>query len=695
MQKQVRIGVDIGGTFTDFVLEDGARQFSLKLLTTTDAPERAVIEGVREILAIAEVPATSVTAIVHGTTLATNAVIERKGAKVGFVTTEGFRDTLEMAYEHRYDQYDLLVDKPLPLVPRQLRFPVTERIGVDGRVLKPLDEAAVRAVGESLRNEGVEAVAIGFLQSFANHAHEERAADILREMLPGVPVSVSSDVSPEIREYERFTTVTANAYVQPLMSRYLGRLDTGLRDLGIAAPIYLIQSNGGLCDIATASRFPVRLLESGPAGGAIFAASLANELKIDKALLLDIGGTTAKLCFIDDGKPQTARGMEVARIDRFKPGSGLPLRFPVVELCEMGAGGGSIARIDRLGRLAVGPQSAGSTPGPACYGRGGSEATVTDAHLALGRLDPDRFAAGTVKLTRDKAERALSASVGDKMGLATDKAAVGVIEIANENMANAAREHAIEVGHGTAGRTLIAIGGAAALHAADLAAKLDMAAVVVPQSAGVGSAVGFLRAPVAFEKARSQHQILTRFDAKSALSVIDVLAADTAAEIANAAEHEAPRVSVSAQMRYRGQGHEITVPVDHERLGIEGATYLRTTFAASYDELYGRTIAGKDIEILAWTVRSELPIEAASSATSAEADASISEQSWEIVEQSGRTVTARVLDRTALGAEETTEGPLLVVDTGTTILVPTGFTARVIGAGHLILERSAAKGADA
>lgn len=694
MQKQVRIGVDIGGTFTDFVLEDGARQVSLKLLTTTDAPERAVIEGVAQILATAEVPAAAVTAIVHGTTLATNAVIERKGAKVGFVTTEGFRDTLEMAYEHRYDQYDLLVDKPLPLVPRRLRFPVTERIAVDGRVLKPLDEAAVRAVGESLRDEGVEAVAVGFLQSFANHAHEERAAEILREMLPDVPVSVSSDVSPEIREYERFTTVTANAYVQPLMSRYLGRLETGLRELGIAAPIYLIQSNGGLCDIATASRFPVRLLESGPAGGAIFAASLASELAIDKALLLDIGGTTAKLCFIDDGKPQTARGMEVARIDRFKPGSGLPLRFPVVELCEMGAGGGSIARIDRLGRLAVGPQSAGSNPGPACYGRGGSEATVTDSHLALGRLDPDRFAAGTVKLARDKAETALSASIGDKMGLATDKAAVGVIEIANENMANAAREHAIEVGRGTAGRTLIAIGGAAALHAADLAAKLDMAAVVVPQSAGVGSAVGFLRAPVAFEKARSQHQTLTRFDVDAALAAIDALAADTTAEVAGASETETPRVSVTAQMRYRGQGHEITVPVDHVQLAGDGAAYLRTAFAAAYDELYGRTIAGKDIEILAWTVRSELPIAAASSATSADAAAAVSEQSWEVVEQSGRTVTARVLDRTALTGE-TAEGPLLVVDTGTTILVPTGFTARVIGAGHLLLERSAAKGADA
>ncbi|MBV8512484.1 MAG: hydantoinase/oxoprolinase family protein, partial [Xanthobacteraceae bacterium] len=432
MQK-ARLGIDIGGTFTDFVLEHGPRQLCLKLLTTPQAPERAVLDGVAQLLRLADLAPDEIGMVVHGTTLATNAMIERRGAKVAFLTTEGFRDTLEMAYEHRYDQYDLLVDKPKPLVPRRLRLPVPERIGADGRVRSPLDEAAVRALAETIAGNGAEAVAIGFLHSYANDTHEVQAAHILREALPDLPISMSSDVSPEMREYERFSTVVANAYVQPLMARYLSGLRDGLARLGVTAPLLLMQSNGGLCDVETAIRYPVRLMESGPAGGAIFAAAMARELRIDKALLLDIGGTTAKLCFIDDGRPQTARSLEVARIDRFKAGSGLPLRFPVVELCEIGAGGGSIASIDRLGRLKVGPQSAGSEPGPACYRRGGRGATLTDAQLVLNRLDPKHFAAGSIALDVAAAETAIAADLAQPLGRTPREAAMGIVEVVNEN----------------------------------------------------------------------------------------------------------------------------------------------------------------------------------------------------------------------------------------------------------------------
>ena len=688
MQK-ARLGIDIGGTFTDFVLEHGPRQVCLKLLTTPQAPERAVLDGVAQLLRAAELMADAIGMVVHGTTLATNAMIERRGAKVAFLTTEGFRDTLEMAYEHRYDQYDLLVDKPKPLVPRTLRLPVPERIGADGRVRTPLDEAAVRRLATTIATSGAEAIAVGFLHSYANNAHEVQTARILREALPTLPISISSDVSPEMREYERFSTVVANAYVQPLMARYLSGLRDGLARLGVTAPLLLMQSNGGLCDIDTAVRYPVRLMESGPAGGAIFAAALARELGIPKALLLDIGGTTAKLCFIDEGRPQTARSLEVARIDRFKAGSGLPLRFPVVELCEIGAGGGSIATIDRLGRLKVGPQSAGSEPGPACYGRGGHAATLTDAQLVLNRLDPTHFAAGSIALDAAAADTAITTDVAQPLGGTSREAAIGVVEVVNENMANAAREHAIDVAKGTAQRTLIAIGGAAALHAADLAAKLDIDEVVVPNAAGVGSAVGFLRAPLAFEKSRSQHQLLSRFVPETALGVIARLIQETCAALAHAGETKTPHVSIWAQMRYRGQGSELSVAVDRETLASEGARHLRTAFERAYQDQYGRTI-GNDVELLGWTVRAELPITWSLPTTNPSPCTALPDAEHMLIEQSSAvSVSARRLARPALREQQIVLGPALIVDEGTTIVVPSNFVAEVLTGGHLRLQTAA------
>ena len=508
-----RLAVDIGGTFTDVVLETSDRAHSIKLLTTPDAPERAVLDGVRAILAEARVAASDVTLVVHGTTLATNALIERKGAHTALLTTDGFRDSVEMAWEHRFEQYDIYMERPEPLVPRDLRFGIPERVAADGAVLLALDEAAVRAVAVELRRRKIEAVAVCFLHSFTHEAHERRAGQILAEELPGVAISLSCEVCPEIREYERTSTTIANAYVLPRMAGYLGQLERDLKKEGIAGPLLLMMSSGGITTVDTARRYPVRLVESGPAGGAILALTVAAENGLARAVAFDMGGTTAKLTLLDDLELQRSRQFEVARAYRFVQGSGIPVRIPVIELVEIGAGGGSIARLDALGRIQVGPDSAGSVPGPACYGNGGTEPTVTDADTALGRLDPARFAGGALPLYPDKARTALQALAG---ALQTDAqgAAAGVAEIVDETMACAARVHAVENGKDTADRTLIAFGGAAPLHAARLARKLGMKRVVVPVGAGVGSAFGFLRAPIAYEVVRTRHVRLDLFDAK-------------------------------------------------------------------------------------------------------------------------------------------------------------------------------------
>ncbi|MBV8391798.1 MAG: hydantoinase/oxoprolinase family protein, partial [Alphaproteobacteria bacterium] len=398
---KARLAVDIGGTFTDLCLEQNGKLTSTKVLTTPRAPEEGVLTGIAEIVKLSGLKPAELGLIIHGTTLATNAIIERKGAKTALIVTEGFRDSIEMAFEHRFEQYDIFMVKPSPLVPRDLRFGVPERLDGRGNVLLPLDEAAVKALAPKLKAAGIEAVAIGYMHAYLDGTHERRTRDILAGLLPGVSFTLSSEVSPEIREYERWSTATANAYVQPVMDRYLGRLDKALKERGFTCPLFMITSGGGLTALDTARKFPIRLVESGPAGGAILAAALARQCGLDKVLSFDMGGTTAKICLIDDGEPQHSRTFEVARQYRFLKGSGLPLRIPVIEMVEIGAGGGSIATVDALGRIAVGPESAGSEPGPACYGRGGAAPTVTDADLALGRIDPKRFAGGTIALQSD------------------------------------------------------------------------------------------------------------------------------------------------------------------------------------------------------------------------------------------------------------------------------------------------------
>jgi N-methylhydantoinase A len=605
----VRLGVDIGGTFTDVALEAGERRYTAKNLTTPRAPEQGVLTAVASVLSQAGVAPGDVSLVIHGTTLATNALIERKGAKTALLTTEGFRDVIEIRHENRFEQYDVNIDLPPPLVPRRLRLPVRERIDAQGKVLIPLDEASVAAALDVLERQEIEAVAVGFLHSFTNPDHERRVGEAIAKRLSGFAVTLSSDVSPEMREYERFSTACANAYLQPLMSRYLGRLESELGRAGFHCPMLLMTSGGGITTVETASRFPVRLVESGPAGGAIFAACIARQNGLGEVVSFDMGGTTAKICLIDGAKPQTARTFEVARIYRFLKGSGLPLRIPVIEMVEIGAGGGSIASVDALGRIAVGPHSAGSEPGPVCYGRGGVEPTVTDADLALGRIDPATFSGGKMSLDAEAARSALAARIGARLDLAQEHAALGVSEMVDENMANAARVHAIESGKDLRPRTMIAFGGAAPLHAARVAEKLGIGRVLIPSNAGVGSAVGLLRAPVAYEIVRSRLMRLSAFDAEAVNRLFAEMRAEAEAIVRRGSPAGSLTEQRSAFMRYRGQGHEIGVSLPVRALAAADRATITSLFEEAYRRLYSRSIPGAEIEILSWVISVAAPEE--------------------------------------------------------------------------------------
>ena len=690
MAVKGRLGVDIGGTFTDVALEVGVRRFSAKLLTTPHAPEHAVLAAIQVVLAEAGLAPGDLSIIIHGTTLATNAIIERKGAKTALITTEGFRDTVEIRHENRFEQYDVNIDLPPPLVPRRLRWVVPERTDARGRVIVPLDEAAVAALGPRLDAEGIESIAVGFLHSYVNPAHELRTRELLLEHLRGVTMTLSCEVSPEMREYERLSTACANAYVQPMIGRYLVNLETLLHEQGFVCPLFLMTSGGGLTTVETAIRFPVRLVESGPAGGAIFASHIARQCALDKVLSYDMGGTTAKICLIDDLQPQTSRAFEVARVYRFKKGSGLPLRIPVIEMVEIGAGGGSIARVDPLRRITVGPDSAGADPGPACYGNGGTLPSVTDADLLLGRIDPTGFSGGSMALDRDAAEAAMQREVADKLDLALELAALGVSEIVDENMANAARVHAIESGKDARGRTLVAFGGAAPLHAARMADKLGLDRVLVPSNAGVGSAVGFLRAPIAYEVVRTQLQRLDNFDGGSANTLLAAMYAE-AEEIVRRGEPEAVLTeNRSALMRYRGQGHEIAVPLAAKTYRRDDAGELIAAFEETYRRLYSRIIPGVEVEVLSWVVlvSGPAPVEAEAPPAAPAGRAAVPARRRPVFDpETAEFVDVAIYERAALLPGATLKGPAVVVEDETSTVIGRNFDARIDAFGYIELVR--------
>lgn len=683
-----RLAVDIGGTFTDLALEAGGVRTTLKVLTTQDAPEQGVIDGTPRILRSAGVRPNDIGIVIHGTTLATNAIIERKGAKTALITTAGFRDVLAMGNESRYDQYDLNIVLPEPLAPRYLRLPVPERLDNEGNVLLPLDERAVRALVPLLKREGVEAIAVGFLHAFVSPLHERRVREILAEELPGVPVSLSSEVSPEMREWERFSTTVANAYVQPRMSRYLAALQERLQRLGVRAPIFLMLSGGGLTTIETACRFPIRLVESGPAGGAIFSAHIAKECGLEQVLSLDMGGTTAKICLIDQFRPQTARSFEIARVGRFRKGSGLPLRIPVIEMVEIGAGGGSLAHVDGMGRIAVGPESAGADPGPACYGRGGTRPAVTDANLLLGRYDAARFAGGTMQLDEGAARTAVAEHIGGPLALDAELAALGVIEMVDENMANAARVHAIESGKTYAGRTLIAFGGGGPVHGFRIAEKIGIDRVLVPTGAGVGSAIGFLRAPVGYEVVRSLYQRFSTFDVDAVNELLSDMAGEAATVVAQGSFGAPMRESRVAYMRYVGQGHEIPVPLPARRLTRDDVAAIRADYDREYTRFYDRPVPGSDVEIMSYAVLiATIPDEAAPSSTDDEARAGTRRTQLVRDTVTGEVSEWRVVDRASLAPGEKLHGPAIIAEDETSTLVGRGWSAVKNSFGYIELLR--------
>ena len=691
-----RLGVDVGGTFTDLVLHDPRRDLVCtgKLLTTPDDPSEAIVAGVVRLIAESGLQPADLHSIVNGTTLVTNAVIERTGAAVGLITTRGFRDVIEVGKEIRYDLYDLFLEAPPTLVPRHRRLEVPERLDVEGEVLLPLDETAVATTARELvEQHAVEAIAISFLHAYRNPRHERRAAEIVRALYPDLPLTLSSEVAPEIREFQRTSTACANAYVQPLLRRYLDRLEQRLTAIGFAGRLYVMLSGGGIAAIQEAKAYPIRLIESGPAAGAGAASFLARLARLDRVVSFDMGGTTAKMCLIENGAPDHKFDFEAGRVRRFVKGSGLPLKVSVVDMIEIGAGGGSIARIEPgSGLMKVGPRSAGAKPGPVCYGLGGSEPTVTDADLLLGRLNPDYFLGGEMHLERDRVQHAFAQGVMHKLGLSTSETALGVQRIVDETMAAATRVHLAEKGRDPRRYTLIAFGGAGPVHACNLARLLKMRRVLVPLGAGVASALGFLVAPPATDMVRSYVARLERLD----WNVINALFAEMTAQgrkllVEAGADPDRIMLKPSADMRHVGQGFEIPVPLPATSLGANEVSAIRGAFIATYRERFSRIVEDAPIEALSWRLACVAPgddirIGGRTTAIGAAAAAPPCRGTRDVLFEGAGFVRCTVYDRYALVPGAHFEGPALVEERESTCCIPPDAQVAVDEFLNLLIE---------
>ena len=670
----MRIGADVGGTFTDIVLEAKGEIFSTKVLTTYESPEMGILQGIHAVIEDSGSDLSELDSFIHGTTLATNALISRTGATTAFVTTKGFRDTIEMRTESRFEQYDLNLELPKPLIERKDRYVLSERVSADGSVLLPFDQMEAKNLIKllSLEENGYEAVAVGFIHSYMNDKHESLFQQMLLEQLPNIKVSISSEVSPQMREFERFNTVCANAYVQPMMASYLERLKTKLAEAGAKCDIHLIHSGGGLISIESAIKFPVRLIESGPAGGAIFASEIAARHGIDAALSYDMGGTTAKICLIDEQSPRSAKTFEVARTHRFTKGSGMPISIPVIEMIEIGAGGGSIANVDDLKQIRVGPLSAGSEPGPAAYGLGGSLATVTDANVLLGRISPETFGADDIDLIPEESRKALLTDVAEPLETEVENAAIGVIEVVDENMANAARVHAVENGRDVSQYTMIAFGGGAPLHASRLCDKLEIERLIVPPGAGVGSAIGFLQTPFSYEALKSFYVSIENFDHKRVNQLLGDLTSEATEFVMEASDENIhPKnliVERCAFMRYAGQGWEITVPLENDTFDYLGIELLNNKFEKTYEEHFGRAIEGLQIEVVGWSVKVTSPRPETEKTITVDSENIVTTDSKRVVYDpaKGTEVEASVFQRENLNPGDCVMGPAIIVESQTT-----------------------------
>ncbi|MCC7429026.1 MAG: hydantoinase/oxoprolinase family protein [Alphaproteobacteria bacterium] len=690
----LRIGIDIGGTFTDFVAVDdrSGRIFTEKVLTTPHDPAEAVLRGLDLMFAAHGFEASTIAAVIHGTTLVANALIERKGAVTALVTTAGFRDALEIRREWRYDAYDLFFTLPAPLVPRRLRFEVPERLGADGSLVVPFDTTAAERVAEQLRAAGIEAVAVCFLHAYRDGAHEARMREVLGRIAPGLPVSLSHEVAPERGEFERASTTAANAYVQPLFRRYLGRLDESLGARGIGREMLMMLSDGGVIGARAAAGQPVRLVQSGPAGGAQATALIGRLAGAELVFGFDMGGTTAKSCLIEHGQPMRTTDFEVARQHRFKRGSGLPLKVPVVDMIEIGAGGGSIARLSGTGLIEVGPASAGADPGPACYSRGGSEPTVTDCDLVLGLIDAGRFLGGDMALDIAAARAAIETRLARPLGLSVEAAAVGVFETVTENMAQSAAIHAIERGRRIADAVMVPIGGAGPVHAAAIARRLGVRRVVCPLGAGVASALGFLAAPVSFAVVRDDLAPLSGSERPRWNRLVAAMQAEAMAPLAQSGIAAADAgTRIEAHLRYRGQGHEIAVEVPGAWLAGDGemaAASLGCAFADTYRALYGR-VETVPVEITSWRVVVSGPLPRVVPqlpAGHARGDGALRGRRPVWFAEARGFVDTPVFDRYALGPGWQAEGPAVVEERESTAIAPPGARLAVDSALNLVIE---------
>ena len=693
--RTARVGVDVGGTFTDLVLHDPSRDLvhTGKLLTTPDDPSAAIITGLTRLLREVGMQPADLHSVVHGTTLITNTIIERTGATVGLLTTEGFRDSIEIGRETRYDLYDLFFDSPPTLVPRYRRLEVPERISADGEVLLALDEEALaRAARQLVERDGCEALAIAFMHAYRAPAHEQRAAEIVRALYPGLPLSLSAEVAPEIREFERSSTACANAYVQPLMRRYLDRLEASLAGIGFAGRLYVMLSGGGITTVREAKEFPIRLIESGPAAGAMAASFLARLAGLDRVVSFDMGGTTAKMCLVEDGAPDHKFDFEAGRVRRFQKGSGLPLKVSVVDMIEIGAGGGSMAHVDPgSGLMKVGPRSAGAQPGPVCYGRGGTQPAVTDADLLLGRLDPEYFLGGEMALDVGRVRQAFAETIAARIGVEVQTAALGVQRIVDETMAAATRMHLAEKGRDPRKYTLIAFGGAGPVHAHNLARLLKMGKVVVPLGAGVASALGFLVAPPATDMVTSYVTRLERADWRHINAVFAGMRARGEQLLTEAGADPAQiAYRPSAEMRHVGQGFEIPVTLPGLSLSAADLPAIRAAFFDSYRLRFGRTMEEAPIEVLSWRLACVAPgldirLGGAAPAEGADLEAARRGSRPVLFETHGWRDCA-VYDRYKLPVGARFEGPALIEERESTCVVGPDATVSVDAIRNLVIE---------
>lgn len=684
-QTPVRIAVDIGGTFTDLaLLEDGGIGEIVKTPTTPEDPSKGVEVGLQRLLGPRS--ADAIAEVVHGTTLVANTLIERTGASTALVTTRGFRDVLAIGEERRYDMYDLSLQMPQPLVPRRRRWEATERVLPDGTVELALDRDEARRLARRARREGVESIAVCLLHAYRHPDHERVLAEAIREEAPAISVSLSSEVAPEIGEYVRTSTVVANAYTLPLVERYLERLADRVRELGIDAPLRIMLSTGGLATVDAARRFPVRLCESGPAAGALSAAYWAQrDGTAEDILAFDMGGTTAKSCLVEGGAPLLTRQLEVARVYRFAKGSGLPIRQPVIDLIEIGAGGGSIAHVDGFGLLKVGPESAAGDPGPACYGHGGTLPTVTDADLLLGYLNPDYFLGGEMALDAAASARAID-DLAAQLGMGREETAAGIHRLVNENMASGARMHAIERGRDLRGCTLVATGGAGPVHAWGVARALGMRSLLFPPSAGVGSAIGMLTAEHAFDFVRSLPGPLGQIQWPEVRQLLSRLIEEGRSLLA-AAQIPAREMSVqvAADVRYRGQGDSLRVELGSS-LGRAPGSRLEREFTAEYARLYGSSPPAVEPEVVSWRVR----VAGSRPQLSLTHPAAVSRRDdqrrpiWSL--ERGAMVTAEVIDRSSLEAGTTVRGPAILEEPESTVVIGEGGIGRVLPSGSVAVE---------